>query len=183
MRVFIGIVMGFFSGFLIYFLLAFLFVNGQPSGAFVFVTFFGGWTASSILFIRDAQTVAKVASRGFLVGAAEWLLVIPAGMVFSGKALSQKASEMGGLEASDAALAGATIGAGLVSVITGGVAVFMALVCMLGFAISYFLGREMGPETPEATKRCPECAEIIQEAARKCRYCGAVLQNSGVQVE
>ncbi|MGQ4807874.1 hypothetical protein NKDENANG_01239 [Candidatus Entotheonellaceae bacterium PAL068K] len=75
-------------------------------------------------------------SRGFLLGAAEWLAMIPIG---------------------------------------GGVAIEMAAACMLGFAVSYFIGREMKPEAVRPTRTCLECAELIQAAARKCKHCGAVI--------
>jgi hypothetical protein len=109
-------------------------------------------------------------SRGFLLGAAEWLLMIPAGMIFAGRLM---ASSTDG--SSNAAMAGAAIGSGIFAFLTGGVAVTMAVVCLIGFAVSYFIGREMKPEAPTATRKCPECAEMIQPDAKKCRYCGAVL--------
>lgn len=33
----------------------------------------------------------------------------------------------------------------------------------------------MKPEPVAFTKRCPECAELIQEAARRCKHCGTVF--------
>ncbi|MBI1923297.1 hypothetical protein HYR99_03500 [Candidatus Poribacteria bacterium] len=177
MKVFVGITLGFFSGFLIYMAAAMLFSGGEPpSGAFVFATFFGGWVLSTWILVRGARTVSKVFSRGFLLGAAEWLAMIPVGMVLSGKALTQTVTQAGG---TDAAVAGATIGAGLVSFITGGVSVVMALVCLIGFAVSYFIGREMKPEAATPTRTCPECAELIQAAARKYKHCGAEIPQSG----
>lgn len=172
MKIFVGIVLGFFSAFLIYIIAAILFTSGDPSSAFVFITFFGGWALSSWIIVRKAQTVSRVFSRGFLLGAAEWLAMIPAGMVLSGKAFVETT---GGGMGSDAELAGAAIGAGLVTFLTGTVAVAMAIACMIGFAISYLIGREMKPEMTTATRTCPECAELIQAAARKCKHCGAEL--------
>lgn len=166
MKVIVGVILGFFSGFLIYMAAAMLFTSGEPSGAFVFVTFFGGWVLSTMILVRGARTVSKVFSRGFLLGAAEWLAMIPVGMVFSGKALTQVVTQSTG---TGAEVAGVTIGAGLISFITGGVSVAMAFVCMLGFAVSYFIGREMKPEAATPTRTCPECAELIQAAAR--RWC------------
>lgn len=178
MKTVVAIVLGFFSGFLIYMAAGMIFFSGgaEPSSAFVLVTLFGSWALSSWILVRGAQTVSKVFSRGFLLGAAEWLALIPVGMIFSGKALSQTVAEGGG---TNAELAGATLGAGLITFITGGVSVVMALVCLLGFAISYFIGREMKPEGTAPSRPCPECAELIQAAARRCRHCGANLAEAG----
>ena len=173
MKVLVGIILGFFSGFLLYMVSALLFTSGAPSSAFVFTTFFGGWILSTWVLVRGARTISKVFSRGFLLGAAEWLAMIPAGMVLGGKALNETVSQGTG---TDAELAGATIGAGLVSVITGGVSVVMALACLLGFMVSYFIGREMKPEMVTSTRTCPDCAEIIQAAARKCKHCGVEIE-------
>jgi len=176
MKILVGIVLGFFSGFLIYMAAAMLFTKGEPSGAFVFATVFGGWGLSTWLIVRGARTISKVFSRGFLLGAAEWLAMIPVGLIFSGKALTETVGQGG---RTDAELAGATIGAGLVSFVTGGVAVVMAVVCLIGFAVSYFIGREMKPEAATPTRTCPECAELTQAAARKCKHCGAEIAQVG----
>jgi hypothetical protein len=135
------------------------------------VFFLGGWAGSVVILLRGARTVSRVFTRGFLLGAAEWLAMVPIGIVFSGRHLSQSVAR----GASDAEMAGATIGAGIVSFVTGGVAIAMALLCLVGFAVAYLMGREMKPEGVAPTKRCPECAEFIQEAARKCRHCGVSL--------
>jgi hypothetical protein len=95
-------------------------------------------------------------------------------MVLSGKHLSQTVTRGG----SDAEFAGATIGAGVVSFVTGGVAVAMAIACLVGFAVAYLLSREMKPEVGGPTKTCPDCAELIQLAARKCKHCGGVLASA-----
>jgi predicted RNA-binding Zn-ribbon protein involved in translation (DUF1610 family) len=171
----IGIVLGLCSGFLIYMIAAMLVGPKTVSNAFVAVTFLGGWAVSSFLLIRGARSVSKVFSRAFLLGAAEWLAVIPAGLVLSGQAYSETVGQAGGAGASDAGQAGAAMGAGCISILTGGFAVAMAIVCLIGFAVSYFIGREMKPEAVALTRKCPECAELIQTEARKCRHCGAVL--------
>lgn len=70
MKVFVGIILGFFSSFLIYMAATMLFTSGEPSGAFVFVTLFGGWGLSTWIMVRGARTKSKVFSRGFHLGAA-----------------------------------------------------------------------------------------------------------------
>jgi hypothetical protein len=173
MKAIIAIAMGFFSGFLIYMMAAMVFIkDNSPSSLFISITFLGGWVFSSYIILRGAKTLSKIFSRGFLIGAAEWFLMIPVGLIFAGKSISETVGITGG---NDAATAGAAIGGGLIAFLTGGVSIFMAVVCLIGFTISYFMGREMKTEVSTPTKKCPECAELIQDEAKKCRYCGANL--------
>lgn len=175
MRYVLGIILGAFSGFLIYMGSAMLLMDfssgAEPSSIFVFVTFFGGWIVSSIFLIRGTQQTSKVLSRGFLLGAAEWLAMLPIGFILGGRAASTADTS------TEAGATGAALGAGLITTLTGGVAIAMALFCLLGFAITYFMRREMKPDE-EPRVPCPECAEDIKPEAKKCRYCGAELATS-----
>ncbi len=171
MKVIIAIIMGFFSGFLFYMMTGLVFYNNQePSSLFIFVTFCGGWAASIYIMLRGVKTISKVVSRGFLIGAAEWFSMILVGLIFAGKTVSETVNDAG---VTDAAVAGAAIGGGIIAFLTGGVSIFMTIVCLIGFAIAYSIGREMKPEANTPTMKCPECAELIQAEARKCRFCGA----------
>ena len=117
-------------------------------------------------------TVWKVISRGALIGAAQWLLLIPAGVIISSRA----AMSVGA--GSKPELVGATIGAGLISILTGGVALGMAVACLIVFAVVHLLGREMVAEQAIPTKKCLDCAEMVQAEARKCRFCGASFKTT-----
>lgn len=175
MRLVAALLQGCMAGFLVYMAAAMLVVdptNGSSvSPAFVSITFFGGWAASTYFLYRGAPTVTRVVSRGALVGAAEWLVIGLAGIVMSGHLVAASA----GAGKSDAATAGAAIGGGVVALLSGGVAVGMAVVCLIVFAVAYFAGREMTNTSGTPSKKCPECAEMVQAEARKCKHCGAAL--------
>src|SRR5690349_17809275 len=145
MKVVMAALMGLISGFLIYLMGSMLVAdfspgNAGPPGWWVLIGFFGGTAASIWLLLRGVRNTSGVFRRGFLLGAAEWLCMAFVGLVFSGRAVSQTVAESGH---DSAAAAGAAIGGGLVAAVTGGVSVFMTVVCLTGFAIAYFMGREM----------------------------------------
>ena len=178
MKTVIAIVLGMLSGLLIYMICGMLFMDmgpthTAPSPALVLLPFLAGWAASAFLLRRGAASISKVFSRGALLGAAEWIAVAAAGIVFSGRAVAHAGS------GSDAAKAGAAVGGGLVAIVTGGLAIAMAVVCLIVFAIAYFAGREMADRTGTPTRKCPDCAEMVQAEARKCKHCGASLVATG----
>ena len=172
MKLLVGLVLGLFSGFLIYMACA-LMISVPPSGVFIVVTFLGGWAISTYFLVRDASSVSRDFSRGFLLGAAEWFAMLPIGFIFVGKAVSNTVGEVDGGSEAGAVVAGAMIGGGLMSIITGTLSIVMTFVCLLGFLISHQLGRAMKQEISAETKTCPDCAELIQAAATKCKHCGA----------
>ena len=122
MKIAVGAVLGLFSGFLIYMAVAMLFANKEPSSIFVLTTFLGGWVISTIVLVRGARTLSKVFSRGFLLGAAEWLAMIPVGMVVSGQALTETVDQGSG---SGAEVVGADV-VGVVVVETAAAVVVVA---------------------------------------------------------
>lgn len=149
MKTVVAIVMGFFSGLLIYFMVSMVLsdpsTSEPPSTALVAIIFFGGWALSAWAIRRGTDKLSKVFARGFLVGAAEWLAMIGVGVISGGKAAAATQATAGG---SDAALAGAAVGGGMIAMFTGGISFVMALICLAGFAVAYFMGREMPKEMP-----------------------------------
>jgi hypothetical protein len=131
---------------------------------FMIVAFAVGWTVSTLWMLQQARALSVVFRRGFVLGAAEWLAFIPLNL-FSQARLA--ASHSGPLSN------GGAIGLGLAAIVGVGFSVGMSILCLICFAVAYFIGRETDGNA--ATKQCPLCAETIKEAARKCRFCGADL--------
>jgi hypothetical protein len=170
MRTLVAIVMGTFSGFLVYMMTALLLNDlgsGGPPRVLAFVTFIGASAVSGYLLARNASTVSAVFRRGILLGAAQWLAMAAVSVVLGGRAAASAISSSGGSKAS---AAGAAIGGGLVAVLAGVVSVFMSV-----NAIAYLLSREMKNTAGTPTLKCSDCAEMIQAEAMTCRHCGAII--------
>lgn len=137
----VALVAGLLSGLLIYFIAFCIF--GLPSGAlgpaFVFVFLFGGWALSSYILIRKAKSISHIISRGFLLGAGEWFVMIWAVNILAGRAYSATVAEVGH---SDAAITGALVGGGLVGAASTAYSIGMVVVCLLGYTITRLIGRE-----------------------------------------
>jgi hypothetical protein len=148
---------------------------------FMIVAFAVGWTVSTLWMLQQARTLSVVFRRGFVLGAAEWLAFIPLNL-FSQARLAAHSGPLSN---------GGAIGLVLAAIVGVGFSVGMSILCLICFAVAYFIGRETDGNA--ATKQCPLCAEAIKEAARKCRFCGADLppvlstsrsiQNDGRQTE
>ena len=130
-RVLVAFTLGLFSGFLIYVADAMLFTGSASSAEAVLLrgwaVFIGGWAISGSLLLWGTRTTTQVFKRGFLLGAVEWLGMIP--VMFSGKQPSLTMTRW------------------------AGVAGLMAVACLVGFAVVYFVVREVKSEISGPTTR------------------------------
>lgn len=138
LRCAVAVVMGLNSGLLICFLSAMSLGPSVPG--LVPIAVLGGWALSIWLMLRNAHSASRVASRGFLLGTFEWLLVIFGGFVMPGRAVSTIVMEfVGGRTGpqTPGALAGALPSSGMLIV-------FLALgaICFIGYLITKTMNSE-----------------------------------------
>ena len=89
MRILSALLVGLFSGFLIYMIFGLIIGPRDVSSPFVMAIFFGGWALTTYVVLNGAATVAKVWSIGGLIGAVEWLLFGLAMLLYGAKTLAE----------------------------------------------------------------------------------------------
>jgi hypothetical protein len=131
MKTSIAILMGSCSGLLIAIMGSWVFFalnfGGYEATFPVLGCFVGGWIVSSCFLLRGARTPSKVLARGFLLGAAEWLLMIGGGAI---RAIRNETMD----------------GVGMMIAASAMVSLLMVALCLIGFAIVYFWRRKMETE-------------------------------------
>jgi hypothetical protein len=131
MKTSIAILMGSCSGLLIAIMGSWVFFalnfGGTDAIFLVLGCFVCGWIVSSCFLLLGARTPSKVLARGFLLGAAEWLLMSGGGAI--------RASQMETMD-----------GVGMMIAASAMAPLLMAAVCLIGFAIMHFWRRKMEPE-------------------------------------
>lgn len=177
MRVLTGIVLGLFSGLLIYMIAAIVSIDpansSPPSNLFVSIFLLGGWIGSTYFLLNQTRSTLRLISKGALLGATEWILLAIAGVVMSGRSAAAAVSSSSGTAEST----GAVLGGGLAAVITGGLSLAMAVLSLLVFLVVYLIGKEKVEVDITLQRKCPMCAEMILKEAQKCRHCGSSLSS------
>jgi len=136
-------IFGLLAGFLIYFIVAMLSMRrAGPGPLFVLLTLSAGWVVSTYVLGNRAESWLRVLQRAFLLGAAQWLLVIPASWVWTGRAVVSTVEHIG---PTATGAVGAILGGGLIALLTGGVALLMLVLCAIGYLIVFFVQRGRTP--------------------------------------
>lgn len=137
MRILMALIFGFFSGILIYMevsmiLMGLLSIETFSSLFFIAIIYlFGGIVLSVWVILKYSDTAIKACKMGALIGALEWVIMIPVGFIYSGIMNTGQP---------DIATGAAQ---GIFSILTGGFSVFMVFACLVVFAVFYFIDKEV----------------------------------------
>jgi hypothetical protein len=137
LRTFVAIVLGFLAAVMLFLLAGTLTsytISAGPTLAVAFVALLAGWAISAYFIRRNAATTSAVLCRGFLLGAAEWLAVIPA--------TRTSVEDYQNLPNAVPAVVGEALIPWL--------AAAMATGCLIAFAVAYFVGRRVSADAPPA---------------------------------
>jgi hypothetical protein len=137
MRTFTAIVLGFLSGVMLFLLAATptgYTISSGPTLAVALVALLGGWAISAYFIRRNAATTSAVLCRGFLLGAADWLAVIPA--------IRASPEDYQNVPNSVPVV----VGEALIHLL----AAAMAAGCLIMSAVAYFVGRRVSADAPPA---------------------------------
>lgn len=119
MKIIIALIMGFLAG-----LLPYLIAGLLPTTARILILL-AVWLASSYLLQRGAKTAAQALGRGFLLGAAEWLLLLVMALVYVIFAAPERFPGL---------------------IVRGAILAFMSTMCFAGFAAVQIWRRVSGSE-------------------------------------
>jgi hypothetical protein len=141
----VALFMGFFSGALVTMIVAATRANPRwddtLSPSAVAMVFLIGWGFSLWVLLRKADGVLTVMQRGFLLGVGEWIVigVIAVTLGPRGVASSDTGLMMEG--ASWEPARGGQSASAAVSAFTGSAFVFLATLCLLGWALAFIAAR------------------------------------------
>jgi hypothetical protein len=102
-----------------------------------FLTFGVVWIVSAWWMRREAKRISTVCRRGFLLGAAEWVAMIPVGAVMTAEHAPNSSTAVG-----------------IVGIITGGLSIAMAFGCLVCFAVAFLMGRKTESSGRQKPARC-----------------------------
>lgn len=143
MRWFLGISMGFISALIIALIGGMTFGGkGDAASGLAILGFLVGWPLSVFLFMRKAPTPARVASRAFLTGAIEWLVVIFAGYLMVVQSNARLESGKYGGYAGIAS--GATAESGTIMAFIVVASLILSGICLIGYFITKNVAKREG---------------------------------------
>ena len=126
----IAVILGLFSGLVAYFAFA-VFILSRPSAPlYALAALIIVWGASTWWIQKGTAHLSVVFKRGFLLGAAEWVAIIPLAFIVTARNAPSQGSTLG-----------------VLTTLTTGFCLAMAFACLIGFVVAYLVGRNRAAPT------------------------------------